>query len=341
MVCKLCEEKPVINLVNNKIGLCKNCFIKYFDKKVLKTIKNYKMFDKKDRVLVCVSGGKDSTVLLDILRKIRNIEVEAIVIDALIGDYTKKNIEKTKKEIQKEVSEVIIETDKKGIVIKADTLGSLEALTKLLKEKDFKIKRASVGNINKTDMADAETEKDPLNRIILGFNIKKPESKTKIITSDIIYKIIEDFEKWQETKKQEIEKQRIKSLTLPCKIKILPGFIFRQSNPAVVGAEVLNGTLKKDIELMDDQGKIIATVKTIQLDGKDIDKAEKGKEVAVAFPGVTVGRQINTEDILYANIPEGDYLQFKKYKKFLNGDEIEILKEIAEIKRKGKKTWGI
>jgi len=93
MVCKLCEEKPVINLVNNKIGLCKNCFIKYFDKKVLKTIKNYKMFDKKDRVLVCVSGGKDSTVLLDILRKIRNIEVEAIVIDALIGDYTKKNIE--------------------------------------------------------------------------------------------------------------------------------------------------------------------------------------------------------------------------------------------------------
>ena len=73
----------------------------------------------------------------------------------------------------------------------------------------------------------------------------------------------------------------------------------------------------------------------------NIDKAEKGKEVAVAFPGVTVGRQINTEDILYANIPEDDYLQFKKYKKFLNGDEIEILKEIAEIKRKGKKTWGI
>ncbi|MAG20146.1 TIGR00269 family protein [archaeon] len=93
MVCNLCEEKPVIKLVNNKRGLCKTCFIKYFDKKVLKTIKNYKMFDKKDKVLVCVSGGKDSTVLLDILRKIRNIEVEAIVIDALIGDYTKKNIE--------------------------------------------------------------------------------------------------------------------------------------------------------------------------------------------------------------------------------------------------------
>ncbi|MAG20383.1 translation initiation factor IF-2 [archaeon] len=273
--------------------------------------------------------------------KISAPNIDKVIAGMPIQSCKQKDIEKTKKEIQKEVSEVIIETDKKGIVIKADTLGSLEALTKLLKEKDFKIKRASVGNINKTDIADAGTEKNPLNRIILGFNIKKPESKIKIITSDIIYKIIEDFEKWQETKKQEIEKQRIKSLTLPCKIKILPGFIFRQSNPAVVGAEVLNGTLKKDIELMNDQGKIIATVKTIQLDGKDIDKAEKGKEVAVAFPGVTVGRQINTEDILYANIPEDDYLQFKKYKKFLNGDEIEILKEIAEIKRKGKKTWGI
>ena len=267
--------------------------------------------------------------------------IDDVVAGMPIRSAKEKDIEKIEKEIQKEVSEVIIETDKQGIVIKADTLGSLEALIKLLKEKDIKIRRASVGAINKTDIADAESEKDPLNQIILGFNVKKPESKVKIIISDIIYKIIEELEAWQAYKKQELEKQKLESLTTPCKIKLMPGFVFRQSHPAVVGVEVLNGTLKKDIELMNEQGKVICTVKTIQLNGKDIDKAEKGKEIAVAFPGVTIGRQLHVEDVLYSNLSEAEFIEFKKYKKFLNGDEIQILKEIAEIKRKEKETWGI
>ena len=267
--------------------------------------------------------------------------IDDVVAGMPIRSAKEKDIEKIEKEIQKEVSEVIIETDKQGIVIKADTLGSLEALIKLLKEKDIKIRRASVGAINKIDIADAESEKDPLNQIILGFNVKKPESKVKIIISDIIYKIIEELEVWQAYKKQELEKQKLESLTTPCKIKLMPGFVFRQSHPAVVGVEVLNGTLKKDIELMNEQGKVICTVKTIQLNGKDIDKAEKGKEIAVAFPGVTIGRQLHVEDILYSNLSEAEFIEFKKYKKFLNGDEIQILKEIAEIKRKEKETWGI
>ena len=267
--------------------------------------------------------------------------IDDVVAGMPIRSAKEKDIEKIEKEIQKEVSEVIIETDKQGIVIKADTLGSLEALIKLLKEKDIKIRRASVGAINKTDIADAESEKDPLNQIILGFNVKKPESKVKIIISDIIYKIIEELEAWQAYKKQELEKQKLESLTTPCKIKLMPGFVFRQSHPAVVGVEVLNGTLKKDIELMNEQGKVICTVKTIQLNGKDIEKAEKGKEIAVAFPGVTIGRQLHVEDVLYSNLSEAEFIEFKKYKKFLNGDEIQILKEIAEIKRKEKETWGI
>ena len=267
--------------------------------------------------------------------------IDDVVAGMPIRSAKEKDIEKIEKEIQKEVSEVIIETDKQGIVIKADTLGSLEALIKLLKEKDIKIRRASVGAINKIDITDAESEKDPLNQVILGFNVKKPESKVKIIISDIIYKIIEELEVWQAYKKQELEKQKLESLTTPCKIKLMPGFVFRQSHPAVVGVEVLNGTLKKDIELMNEQGKVICTVKTIQLNGKDIEKAEKGKEIAVAFPGVTIGRQLHVEDVLYSNLSEAEFIEFKKYKKFLNGDEIQILKEIAEIKRKEKETWGI
>jgi len=66
------------------------------------------------------------------------------------------DLARVKEDIKKEIEEVIIETDKQGIVIKADTLGSLEALLKLLKEKNIPVKKASIGNISKKDISDAK-----------------------------------------------------------------------------------------------------------------------------------------------------------------------------------------
>jgi len=54
-----------------------------------------------------------------------------------------------------------------------------------------------------------------------------------------------------------------------------------------------------------------------------------------------VGRQINEGDILYSDVPESDFKDLKKLKKYLNSEEIETLKEIAKLKRKENLTWGI
>src|SRR5690606_20489955 len=62
---------------------------------------------------------------------------------------TKDNVEETKRNINAQIENITIDTDKQGIIIKADTLGSLEALTKLLKEKDVPIRKATIGNITK------------------------------------------------------------------------------------------------------------------------------------------------------------------------------------------------
>lgn len=252
------------------------------------------------------------------------------------------NLEQAKEEIQKEIKEVIIETDNEGVVIKADTLGSLEALIGLLKAKSIKIKKASVGDISKKDMAEATAEKEPLNKVILGFNVKKIETQeVKIITHDVIYRIIEDFEKWveEETKKQEAKE--LENLVKPCKIHIMSGYVFRQNNPAVVGVEVLGGTLYNDTPLMKINGDKASAVKSMQSEGENIDHAEKGKEVAVSIPHLTVGRQIHEEDILYSDLPEEDFIKLKKLKKYLSKDEIGVLKEISEIKRKDNPVWGV
>ena len=72
--------------------LCKEHFMDYFEKKVRRTIKKFDLFSKKDHIGVAVSGGKDSTVALYVLKKL-GYKVEGITVDAVIGNYTQKNLE--------------------------------------------------------------------------------------------------------------------------------------------------------------------------------------------------------------------------------------------------------
>jgi translation initiation factor 5B len=68
--------------------------------------------------------------------------------------------------------------------------------------------------------------------------------------------------------------------------------------------------------------------------------ANQGKQVAMAMDGVTVGRQINEGDFLYTDMPEEDYKKLKNLKKHLTPLEINVIKEISQIKRKENPVWG-
>jgi len=279
--------------------------------------------------------------------RINATDVENVVAGMPIMSSDKDKVEETKEQLKKEVDEVVIETDGEGIVIKADTLGSLEALINLLREKEVPIKRATIGNLTKKDLADAEAnyEHDPLQSVILGFNVEDEtgicKDNVKVITHNVIYKVIEDFEKWQEETRKALEAAQIDHLTRPAKIEIMKGYVFRQSNPAVCGVDVLEGVIKVGTPLMKKDGKTLTEVKAMQKDQENIDKAEKNEQVAVSMENVTVGRQINEGDTLFASIPEEHFIKFKEFKKFLSKEEIEILKEIAEIKRKDNPVWGV
>jgi translation initiation factor 5B len=257
----------------------------------------------------------------------------------------KSSLQSCLDEVARQISAVQIETDDIGVIIKADTLGSLEAMITLLKESKIPIRKATVGQISKKDIGDAESnrEKNLLLAAILGFNIAPVPSteKVEIIVDNVIYKLLERFEEWQSLKKKAEEAKQLDVVMRPCKIEVLQNCIFRQSNPCVVGIEVLKGTLKTGMMLMKLDGKSLTIVKSMQADNDTVNKAERGRQLAISLPNITAGRQLEEMDFLLSDISEEDFRILKNMVEHLSSDEKEVLKEIALIKREFNPVWGV
>jgi len=257
----------------------------------------------------------------------------------------RNNLEELKKEFEEEISEEI-QTDKKGIVAKADSLGSLEALMTLLKQAHVGVARADIGPITKKDMIFASTLEEE-NRIILGFNVEEGEeftkeelSKVKILREEVIYKLIEKVEEYREKKRIDKERKKLGDLPSLVKLNILD-FVFRNSNPAVFGVNVIGGLLKREIEVINTSDEKIGRIKAIQYEKNSVEKAEKGEEIAISVPGVNFERRLKVGENLYSNLSEFQFRKFKDNKDLLTNEEKQVLQEIVAIKRKENITWGI
>ena len=261
-------------------------------------------------------------------------------------------IEQLKKEVQEEIGEIVMECeDCDGVMVKADTIGGLEALRNLLKGKEVTIASASLGDISKKDLSKLESikERDEFKAVLLGFNVNVPNEveeiaklkNLKLITNNVIYQIIDDYLKHIENLKKEIELKEFSKLVRPCKFAVLKGYTFRQNNPAIVGVEIEIGRIKTGDPIMNIEGKKITSVKSMREGKENVSLAEQGKQLAMSMDGVTVGRQVEEGDFLYADIPEEDFKKLKAFKDHLTKMEIVVLKEVAEIKRRENPVWGV
>lgn len=257
-----------------------------------------------------------------------------------------KEINKAKIEVQQEIEEVEIKTDEQGVIVKADALGSLEAIVKMLKEKNISIKIASIGQITKKDVLTLEGA-DLKHTVIFAFNTKiLPEAedaartkKIKILSSDVIYRLLENYDAYLVELESSKKKAFLENITKPCKVKFLPGFVFRQSRPAVVGMEVVFGTLVPEIKIMDLEGNEIGMVKQIQDKGQNISEASVGMHVAVSVDGGSAGRNMKEGEMFYSIISKDDYKKLMKNEQQLADHEIRALSEIVEIMTKKDKRW--
>jgi translation initiation factor 5B len=309
-----------------------------------------------------IIGGKEPIVTkvkaLLLPRPLQEIRVEKKFINvdevtAAIGvKVVAQNLEKAiagmpiratkdEKEIPMLIEEVKIEKyvefekDPNGVIIKADTVGSLEAMVKLLKEAGIPIRKADIGNITREDFIEGELIQDKYRKVILAFNIKVDEQTIneaksfglKIFSSNIIYRIIDEYKQWiEEEKKKEIE-AKLAALPRPVKVRVIPGAIFRSSKPAIFGVDILEGTLKPGIALKR-EGKVIGTVKEIQSEGRTIPQAIKGERVAISIEDAIVGRNVFENDILVSELSREDIEKLKEVFDYLREDEKKLLIEI-------------
>ncbi|MFH0836519.1 MAG: translation initiation factor IF-2 [Candidatus Aenigmatarchaeota archaeon] len=266
----------------------------------------------------------------------------------VIGVKNQQEAEEVLKTLIKEKEELEISTEEDGIVLIADTIGSLEALINIFK--NYPIRSARIGSMSKEDIVHGSVNKDWKNKTVIAFNtpasmeIKKfaEDTDVKLLESNIIYHLIENYEKWLEEKRDDILKKELDSLVKPAKITLLPGCVFRASNPLIVGCEVA-GFIKPGYNVFkfDKEIKDIGDIKQIQKEGTDVKEAKSGERVAISINGPTIGRQLNEGDVLYSDIPIKDCKQLKKHIAFLTTTEKKVLDEIIEIKRKKDKGYGL
>ncbi|MHA1268864.1 MAG: translation initiation factor IF-2 [Candidatus Helarchaeota archaeon] len=264
-----------------------------------------------------------------------------------------KEIEEAINEIEAEMQQLFISTENIGVILKTDTLGSLEALVNYLKNRRIPIRIADVGNVSKRDVIEASIvkQKDPTWSAILSFNVKiLPDAKEEIIENNIqvfenqiIYKLIEDFEFWHKKEVERLFSLELKNMVLPATIQYLPGYTFRKSSPIIIGVKVLNGRLTSKCTLIDKEGKKIGKLQQIQDKGQTITEANEGMEVAISIKSqFTAGRQINEGDMLYVDMSEFNFKTLKeKFKNQLTESDLKALKELVKIKRENNKFWGI
>jgi translation initiation factor 5B len=241
-----------------------------------------------------------------------------------------------------------VELHDAGIVVKADTIGGLEALANLLKERSIPIRKAEVGDISRRDVVEAAAMNNPLHRILLGFNVKmlpdvESEAATReltVFTDRVIYSLLDNHDAWLADAKKKLEAANRQTHVHPCKIRFLPGHAFRGRDPAVFGVRVLAGTLLAGRMLMREDGKAIGRVKSIQKEKKAVEAAKLGDEVAISVQGPTIGRQVEEGDILHMDIPESDAKWLLTQGK-ISAEEKDTLMELLRVKRKEDKFWGM
>jgi translation initiation factor 5B len=262
--------------------------------------------------------------------------------------YVLRNKEEEKKlkpVIEEEINSTIIaDTNTQGIILRCDTIGSLEAIRDMLRKEDIPIQKADIGHVTRRDVlaASAVKEKNRYLGAILGFNIKILEEANReaqergipIFSERIIYNLVRNYTDWVNYQKEHEESILFNEIPPICRFQFMKGFVFRRNYPAVFGAEILIGKLRQKVQVINEVGKKIGAIHQIQKSGKPIDEATQGEQVAVSIKEISIGRHINEGDIFYTDLKSKEAkLLSERFSSRLTPEEKDLLDKIIAMKR--------
>ncbi|MHA1958781.1 MAG: translation initiation factor IF-2 [Candidatus Thorarchaeota archaeon] len=271
-------------------------------------------------------------------------DIEGAVAGAPVYAVTDPlQLDATTAKVREEVSSIRIQTDKSGVVVKTDTLGSLEAVTQFLRDRNVPVRVADVGPVVKRDVVEAQAagDSDPLNAVILGFNVKfgpdiedlAAEFGVEVFLNEVIYRLYDEYNAWIIVKREQAKAESLGVIVRPAKLELIPDYVFRHKDPAIVGVKV-SGFLRSKVGLINSEGKRVGRLLQIQDRSVTIEEASNGMEVAVSIRGPTIGRQVKNDDILYVDVPDKHIIAIRtKFRDELTPSELEVFQEIVEIKR--------
>ena len=284
--------------------------------------------------------------------KIASPDLEGVLPGTTVyASSDQKTTEEFKKSLESEMESVFIDTETTGIILKCDTIGSLEAITEMLRRQQIPIAKADIGSVTRRDVMQAKAIKDKDRHlgVILAFNIKVfddaktecDESHIRVFEDKIIYSLIDTYSQWVDDDKSDIENSIFKEFTPICKFTFLKGYTFRNNNPAVFGIRVDVGTLRQKTTFTNKSGKKIGNIHSLEADGKTVKEVKMGVEVACSLQNVTIGRQVNEEDVFYTLPAPFEAKQLlKKYAHKLSSEELQTLNEIVRIQRETNPVYG-
>ncbi|NLL94238.1 MAG: translation initiation factor IF-2 [Thermoplasmatales archaeon] len=247
-----------------------------------------------------------------------------------------------------EETAINVETEEKGVCIKADAIGSLEALAYEAKAAGIPVRKYGIGNITRRDVVDAAAHGDLLNRTILGFNValsKDAETameglEVNVFTNPVVYRLMEEYVEWSEEAKRKSDTDLRSSYPFPGKVMIMPNCVFRVSKPAIVGVRVLAGRIRPNQRLLSTDGRVIGKIRSIRSGEDAVRESVQGDEVAIAIDDVTIGRQAKEGDVLLVDLHEG-FVKSVAPAADLNEDETMAMQEVVAIKRREEPFWGM
>ena len=261
-----------------------------------------------------------------------------------------KNMQEAEKlalEIKSEQAEFRIATKDEGVLVRADTLGSLEALVVLFQEHGIPIHSADVGDVSRRDVLNtlvmAKNKQEY--GAILAFGVKISDDAEELAETEgvevfedpIIYGLVDEYLAWRSEIIRLSQKAEESIVHVPTKIKLLPNHTFRKNKPAIIGVEILSGKLMRRDFLIKEDNKRVGSIIQMKYNNENITKATKGMQIAVSIRGPTVGRQIHENDELYIDLrPNIAMSLLDKFIDQLTVDEKQTLSEIERIKKKAE-----